>query len=157
MDMEANTSKCSVNVPYLVLSCSVSLDTLYIYLLSILSFLSSPPFFLYFFVFISLYSLFLFQYIPFRVYAEYLSSELRGRKLEPPWLARKDRTYKNPQSGSFVEQTNIIVTKQQFIPCEESKRATSYQSTLCSARSNLNTLHFWSSTKLKYLIYYVSP
>jgi len=84
MDMEANTSKCSVNVPYLVLSCSVSLDTLYIYLLSILSFLSSPPFFLYFFVFISLYSLFLFQYIPFRVYAEYLSSELRGRKLEPP-------------------------------------------------------------------------
>ena len=75
-----------------------------------------------------------------------------------PSLIRKERqNIQNPQNGSFVEQTNIIGSKQHFMPCEENKRATSYQSTVCSARSSLNTLHFWSSTELKYLIYYVSP
>jgi hypothetical protein len=101
MDIEANTSKGSVNIPYLVLSCSVFSETCYIYFLFILSFLSSPPYFLYFFFFISLYSLFLFLYIPFRVYPEYLSSEIRGRKLEPTWFARKARTYKNLKVDSL--------------------------------------------------------
>ena len=117
--------------PYLVLSCSVSSDSLYIYFLFTLSFLSFPRFVLYFFVFNSLYSLFLFQYIPFHVYPEYLSSELRGRKLEPPWFARKDRTYKTLKVDRLWRKLISLVVSN--ISCLARRANTRLQISLLSA------------------------